>query len=150
MVTENPESLYEQLSKVIPKKEDEDLEELEDIDRLGITSQDSLAKSMKVSPKLSDMQTADKRLFPDVIIKDVVVDWLGEIQIARVFPDTYVPYRNMIAKHILQNYEEVELVQAFSIADRVLSVAIDGEGRIDELALIGKAQDLKTEENKVI
>ena len=130
-----PKSTFDSLSGIVPPRELDDMPEDVGMDTPRL--QGSLRQRMNESPKLTDMQTADKRLFPAVEIDGEVIGWLTNMQIGRVFPDTYVPVRNMIMKHLMREYHKSS-VEAYCIADRVLSTAIDGEGRIDELALIGK------------
>jgi len=142
------DSLFIKLSQVKPPRTDVKLPEDEEKVEDKADGHGSLKKRMKESPTLSDMQTADKRLFPQIYIDGKFVEWLSNISISRVFPDTYNPYRNMIAKYLMQTYDEMSLVEAFSIADNVLSIALDGEGRIDELALIGRASAIEEEKNK--
>ena len=146
MTEDNQESnsTFDAMASVVPPLEVADDSEI-GID--GVPLRGSLRQRMNESPKLTDMQTADKRLFPSVTIDGEVIEWLTNMQIARVFPDTYVPVRRMIMKHLMREYR-MSATEAYCIAERVLSTAIDGEGRIDELALIGKSNE-STDEKKV-
>ena len=145
---DEPQDLYGSLAGIVPPR-DIDLPERED-EFGGYPVGGSLRKRMNESPKMTDMQSALKTLFPGVVIAEQIIEWITNIQVSRVFPDTYVPYRNMIAKHLIQTNDEMSLVEAFSIADRVLSIAIDGEGRIDVLALIGKTGEAQADDKKVL
>jgi hypothetical protein len=114
-------------------------------DNMDVEWDGGLRKRMQMSPKLSDMQTADKRLFP--VLKENV-DWLNNLMVARVYPETYIPFRNIIVKNLLKEYPEMSVTEALALAELALSVAIDGEGRIDELALFGGSSAMAEEKEK--
>ena len=105
----------------------------------------SATQRMKVSPKMSDTQVVDKRLFP--ILKETM-EWLNNLMIARVFPETLNPLRNIIVKHLLQEYAEVSFAEAICLAEVALTVAIDGEGRMDIIHLFSKMSEVTDEANK--
>jgi len=91
------------------------------------------------------MQVADKRLFP--VLKETV-DWLGYLMVARVSPETYLPLRNIVVKHMLKTFPDLQMAEAVVIAETAISIAIDGEGRIDELALFGRSSEVEEEDKK--
>ena len=135
--------IYESFSEItsernIPSKEPDDL----DID--GVERGRTLGEIMADSPNLSDMQTADKRLFPNMGEKRT---HLNILQVSRVFPDHYNPLLSMLVKDLLMNDPDLSVSEATTYAHTALSIAIDGEGRIDELQLMGSA--IKTEQEKL-
>lgn len=142
--TPDADVLFQRMSSIVPPRSDVRLPD-DGGGAGGATTHSSLKKRMKEAPTLSDMQTADKRLFPPVEIDGEIIGWLSDMQVARVFPETYVPLRNMIAKHLMQTYAKMGVVEAFCIAERVLSTGIEGDGRIDELQLVGRAAALEKE-----
>jgi len=134
------DSLYGRLSEVRPARSDVAVKD-ESLDDGG----GSLAQRMKSSPKMSDTQVVDKRLFP--ILKETV-DWLNNLMIARVFPETLNPLRNIIVKHLLQEYSEMVFAEAVAITEVALTVAIDGEGRMDIIHLFSKMKEDIEDEKK--
>jgi hypothetical protein len=134
------DTVYDKLSNIVPEREIEGNDEL-DIDISG--NQQSLGERMEYAPNLSDMQTADKRLFPDMGEKR---KHLNILQVSRVFPDHYNPLLSMLVKDLLMNDPDLSVSEATTYAHTALSIAIDGEGRIDELQLLGGA--IKTENEK--
>jgi len=136
------DSLYGQLSEVRPARSDVAVKEgAELLDDGG----GSLAQRMKSSPKMSDTQVVDKRLFP--VLKETV-DWLNNLMVARVFPETLNPLRNIIVKHLLQEYSDMVFAEAIAITEVALTVAIDGEGRMDIIHLFSKMKEDTEEEKK--
>lgn len=137
----NQDDLFDEMSEVLSPREDAIPQSDDELVAGG-----SLRQQMQFSPKKSDAQIADERLFPLIQYKDVIIDWLTQLQVARIFPDVYVPYRNMIAKDLMFEYDDITLTKAYVIAETVLSIAIDGEGRIDALAIFGRLGEKKEEE----
>ena len=131
--------LYERLSEIQPPRTD--IAPVDIADDYG----GSLERRMQQSPKMTDMQVADKRLFP--ILKETV-SWLNYLMVARVSPETYLPMRNIVVKHLLKEFSELQMAEAVVIAETAISIAIDGEGRIDELALFGRSSDTIEEDKK--
>lgn len=102
----------------------------------------SLDSRMRGSPKLSDMQSADSRLFPMLEVAKEHIAWLQHVMVARITPEVYIPFRNIIVKHLIRKFfPDLDVPEAIIIAETALSIAIDGEGRIDELALFGRSSD---------
>lgn len=131
------DSVYNQLSEVTPPRggiaeNDDDLED----NYMG-----TMTQRMKASPKMSDTQVVDKRLFP--ILKE---PWLSNLMVARVFPDTFNPLRNIIAKHLLQEYPEMSLAEAMVEAEIALTVPLDGMGRLDIIHMFSKLSEQAQEE----
>jgi len=139
MAEDNSDSLYNQLAQIKPPRSDVSTSVVED-DFGG-----SLSRRMQSSPKQTDMQVADKRLFP--VLKETV-DWLGYLMVARVSPETYLPLRNIVVKHMLKTFSDLQMAEAVVIAETAISIAIDGEGRIDELALFGRSSEVEEEDKK--
>jgi hypothetical protein len=68
--------------------------------------------------------------------------------VARVSPETYLPLRNIVVKHMLKTFPDLQMAEAVVIAETAISIAIDGEGRIDELALFGRSSEVEEEDKK--
>jgi len=92
----------------------------------------SFGEKMRESPNLTDIQSLDKGMFPDMGYKH-----LNVLQMARVFPDKFNPYESILIKDLLMNNDDMSVAEAIVYADTPLSIALDGEGRIDKLALGG-------------
>lgn len=112
----------------------------------------SMKERLEESPNLSDMQTADRRMFPDMGRKH-----LNRLLVSRVFPDVYNPLYRIIVKDAIKSdmskpLEEQQTVgEILTDCNTAMSIPIDGEGRIDELGLAGVAHDEKmmTDSKKV-
>ena len=133
------EIIYQNMSAVEPELEVKD-------DILGDekTEYSSLKDRMNVSPKLTDMQTADKRLFPDLGYPH-----LNDVQVSRIFPDVYNPMSRILVKDLIRNSDEnMRVAEAIATVNTAVSIAIDGEGRIDELGLAGVSHEENMEKEK--
>lgn len=121
-------SAYEQLSEIHPPRVVESIKDDGDSVAIADENAGSLGRRMKQSPKLTDFQVIDKRLFP--ILKEGV-EWLNNLMVARIFPETQIPLKIILGKHLLTEYPEMQLAEAICIAEVAVSVALDSEGRID-------------------
>lgn len=139
------DDLYGQLSEIKPPRGDVATQEV----GVGELPHDdgfgSLADRMKLSPKMSDTQVVDRRLFP--ILKEKL-DYLNNLPVARVFPETINPLRNILVKELLQTYEDMSFAEAISIVEVALTIAIDGEGRMDIIHLFSKMSDNGDDKDK--
>lgn len=135
--------LYNQLAEVAPERT---INVAEDN---GDGNHKSMKERLEESPNLSDMQTADRRMFPDMGRKH-----LNRLLVARVFPDVYNPLYRIIVKDAIKSdmskpLEEQQTVgEILTDCNTAMSIPIDGEGRIDELGLAGVAHDEKMELEK--
>lgn len=134
----NFDSVYNKLSEITPPRDDVESHD----DDLEDNIAGSLSQRMKASPKMSDTQVVDKRLFP--VLRE---PWLSNLMVARVFPDTMNPLRNINAKHLLQEYDEVSVAEALSETEVAVTIPLDGEGRLDIIHMFTKLSE-KAEEEK--
>ncbi len=88
----------------------------------------NLRQRMQMNPKMTDMQIIDNRLFP--ILKENA-KWLNNLMVARVFPETFNPLRNILIKDLLSEYEDMSLAEATCLVEVALTIPLDGEGRLD-------------------
>lgn len=135
------DTVYQRLSGVTPER---DMLLPDD----GGGGHKSLTEKLEEAPNLSDMQTADRRLFPDLDKK-----WLNNVEVSRVFPDIYNPLSRIFVKGLLQDSDKtLSFTEAVANVNTAMSIAIDGEGRFDELGLAGAAKEdeLKKEEKKLL
>jgi hypothetical protein len=105
-------------------------------DELGFDndSHASITQRMRESPKLTDAQTFDKRLFPKQ-----KTEWLELLQVSRIFPDNFNDLFIILVKDLMSEDKNITLGEAIAQVHTALSIALDGEGRIDELQLAGSA-----------
>lgn len=137
--------IYNQLAEIAPER----------TVNIGEEPSESGHKSMKEkleeNPNLTDMQTADRRMFPDMGRTH-----LNRLLVSRVFPDVYNPLFRIIVKDAIKADFRKPLKERQSVGEIItdcntaMSIPIDGEGRIDELGLAGVAHDekLASEANK--
>jgi hypothetical protein len=139
---------WKEFSELLPERTDVKVPEDDEFNSIGGESSGgdddsgTLSQRMKSSPKLSDAQTFDLRLFPAM-----KKEWLEILQVSRVFPDTYNHLFRIFVKDLMREDRKLTLAQAIAYVHTSLSIAIDGEGRIDELALSGATSN-KADEDK--
>jgi hypothetical protein len=139
MVDENNKSSsdlqWEQFSELVPERDDVKLPE-DDIEGLdGEFGRGGITHNMKMTPKLSDAQTFDKRLFPSSGF-----DWLDRLQVSEIFPDTYNHMFRIFTKDLMRSEKGMSLGEAIATVHTSCSIALTREGRIDVLALSGSLQ----------
>lgn len=147
MADEQKDTQWESFSELVPERTDVELPE-EESELLG-DSEDmergSLTRRMKLSPKLSDAQTFDLRLFPDL-----GTQYLNHLMVSQVFPDNYNHLLSIIVKDLMRRDKTLTLTEAIVLANTALSIGLDREGRIDTLVLSGAAQaQAEEEKNKL-
>ena len=134
------DQLYNELAAITPEKDIA----LVDVPTSNVGGHKTMKEQIEESPNLSDMQTADRRLFPDMKRAH-----LNRMQVSRIFPDVYNPLfrinvKDAIKSDMLKTLEEQQTVaEIITDVNTSASIAIDGEGRIDELGLAGVAHDEK-------
>jgi len=133
------DTLYSQLRSVSPLRDVELPDDEED--EIGIKTQ-SMTERSDESPKLSDLQSALKVLLPPLM------RYLNVIQVSRVFPDTYNALFSLLVKDLLMEDEKLSVGEAIAYVTTALSIAIDGEGRIDIIGLYGRAAETELEKEK--
>jgi hypothetical protein len=130
--------VWGQLKSIVPERDIEVPEEGN-----GGNEHGELESRMDSYRKLTDLQVADKRLNPDLGIKH-----LNFLQMSRTFPDVYNPMFRILVKDILKNHPEYTVAEAIAYVSTALSISIDGEGRIDEIHIMGKAAEATAEQAK--
>ncbi len=158
MVEENPQipkenPAFEKMKQVVPPREIELPSEDGEGDGGG---HGTLEERMETSPKLSDMQTADRRLNPDLGYRH-----LNIMQMSRVFPDVYNPLFRIMVKDLIRRSraeknedgiaKRMTVAEAIAYVNTALSMAIDGEARIDEINIMGRAiaEDVEKTKNSM-
>ena len=100
---------------------------------------------MSHSRKKSDIQSAYDILFPDVPLP-----WLKTLMVSRVFPDAFNHMLSLGVKEVLRTTKWT-MGEAVAYVEAVLTIAIDGEGRLDGIHIIVHGGDVETtkEQNKI-
>ncbi len=137
--SESANGVYEKIAKIIPERNVEMPGE-EDGDIRNKTASERAAES----PNLSDMQTFVKQLYPNLITK-----WLNALQMARIFPETINKLSRIFVKQLLRDNPDISLAEAIAYVETALTIAIDGEGRIDLLAVAGVSHTENLEKEKM-
>ncbi len=105
---------------------------------------ESLDDRIENSPKISDAQAVLRFLTPDFGKK---LRWLNPLLAGRVYPEYYVYLKDIIVKSLIRSYE-MSVPEAIVIADVATGIPFDGEGRIDAIAVMGKAADVEETKEK--
>lgn len=87
---------------------------------------------MLTSRKRSDIEIVISKLFPEFPIK-----WLSYLLVSRVFPDAFNNILWLCVKELVAT-SKMTVVEAVATVYAVISIAIDGEGRIDGIHIIGQ------------
>lgn len=133
-----PDALWNKLRSVAPLRNIE----LPEDEVAGDIEGQSMTERSAYAPKLSDLQSALQVLLPKLR------SYLNVLQVSRVFPDIYNPLRDLLVKDLLMEDDALSVGEAIAYVNTALSIAIDGEGRIDVIALYGRASETEMEKEK--
>lgn len=128
------DDIYEEMST---KESERDIILDDEDDKGGVKT---LTQRAEETPNLSDMQTASLKLFPEELGNAVA----NKVMIGRIAPDAFLPLLHMMTKaDIARADPQKEInVEEYLLSNYILlSVGLDGKGRIDELELAGAARD---------
>ena len=125
------ELAFESLAAIAPERRDDTDDDDEEID----APSHKTLKQAEAAPNLSDAQAAMKTLMPDTGHKH-----LNLLQVSRVFPDSYIPYQAILVKDLLSRDEDMTVAEAITLAHTAESIAVDGDGRIDVITILGAAK----------
>ncbi len=115
---------YDRLATIEPERN------VGGVDEVG--EHETLTGTQASARKKSDMEVADNRLFPDF-----VVDWLKYLPVACITPQEYNPLKDLLLLCVLEEYPDISFGEAMTNVVTAMSIGLDREGRIDELALAG-------------
>ena len=135
--------LWNSMSSAVPERDDviypEDEEETPKAEE-----RQTLTGRMRTSPNQSEIQTIIDQAYPRT-----GYDYLDNLQMARIFPDSYIPMGSTLKKQVLKDNSKLSVGEAIAIVDTAMSIAIDGEGRIDLLGFAGvQAKQAEAEEQR--
>ncbi len=141
-VGDTPESddIFKNMSEIQPLRDDNG-----DDDNLEKESDEhgTLEERIEGSRKLTDFQTLTSVLNPNFEYSHLNVLTKG-----RIFPDIYNPMFRVQLKHLIKTTGK-SVAECIALVNTALSIAIDGEGRIDNIVSYTKgAQNIVNEQNK--
>lgn len=126
---------FDELAIEAPERVVEPLEEGEDK-----TTAKSMAEKGEETPDLSDMQSAIAKLFPEGLGDDIA----NKVMIARIAPDVFIPLlRLMVVEEIMKSdpKKPISVVSTMAKIYTLLSIGLDGKGRIDHIELAGASKE---------
>jgi hypothetical protein len=124
----NADKEWESLSDLVPQRD----VELPDEEKIEVDGHTTLRQRQIESPRLSDAQVFDNRMFPDM-----GVDWLNRVQSSEIFPDSYNHFFRIYVKGRMKEDRGMPLHQAIADVNTSCSIALGREGRFDWLAWCG-------------
>lgn len=130
-------SRYDELATIEAEKEVELSEEEMESDG---TKPKSLAEKFDEKPDLSDLQSAIHNLFPSTLGDDVI----NKLMIARIAPDVFIPLLRLLVVEEIQKSDPGKSINVASTVAKMytlLSIGLDGKGRIDHIELAGASKE---------
>jgi len=130
------DKIYEEKATLVPARE------VEVIDEEGedVAGHKSLAERLEETSDLSDMQIAIANLFPG----DLGGKIYNALMIARVAPDVFMPLLKLLVNEEIKKSEPTQNINVASIVAKIyilLSIGLDGKGRIDHIELAGASKE---------
>jgi hypothetical protein len=114
--------------------------ELSEDELAGVSS---LSKRTELAPNLSDMQTAMIKLFPEDIWPKAKKLY-DLVQVGRISPDVFMSLLRIMVKEAVRRSDPkkpLHIGEMVAMVYSVLSIGLDGKGRIDALELAGAARE---------
>lgn len=125
---------WEEISDIVAERDDVDLPEDDVEESSGGGGHTTLKQRQIESPRLSDMQVFDNRMFPDMGEGN---EWLNRIQSSEVFPDSFNNLERIYVKGLLKDKKDMSFHKALADVNTSLSIALNRDGRIDFLSWSG-------------
>jgi len=129
---EQTDTLYEELATEAPEREVGVLDE----ESGGETKRKSLAEKLEETSELTDMQSAVASLFPGELGNDVA----NKTMIGRIAPDVFISALKLMTIQDLTESDPdkpINVVRTMMKNYVLLSIGLDGKGRIDLIELAG-------------
>jgi hypothetical protein len=137
----NADAQWNAFSELAPEREDIVLPEESD-DTVKSVGHKTLSQQMRDSPRLTDAQVFDNRMFPDM-----GKPWLNRVMSSEIFPDSFNHFFRIFVKGLMKEDRGRPLHEAIADSHTVCSIALGREGRFDQLAHDGTLSQ-KTEDEK--
>lgn len=135
-LTDGKDKGYGDMSQEEPERE----LELSDEELAQVSS---LSKRTELSPNLSDMQTAMLKLFPEDLMPKAR-KLLDLLMVGRIAPDVFMSLMRILVKQAVRRSDPRKPLfvgEMVALIYGVLSIGVDGKGRIDALELAGAARE---------
>ena len=126
------QDLFNNLAEITPISGgdvDEDIEQGEE--------QGTLTDQINFSPRKSDTQ-----VIADMLNPDLGIPYLNSIQMSRIMPDDYSPLERLMIKDLMRS-QDMPLTEAVAKVKTALTIAWDGEGRIDLIRIVNRISELE-------
>lgn len=137
---EKDKDLYEELSTEKPERQ---VELPEDGDKPR--GPKTLSEKEEETPNLSDFQSTLKSLFPE-FDDDGMNSIAQAAMVARIAPDVFSDLIYLVTMSILEKQDPRKNVDVISTLTKVyamMSIGLDGKGRIDQIELHGASKEEK-------
>jgi len=137
MSEEQSRKAFEDLAVQAPERE---VETLDDSDFEEEDEPKSLADKLDESPDLTDMQSAIARLFPADLGNAII----NKVMVARIAPDVFIPLLKMLVNEEIVKSDPTKPISVATIVAKIytlLSIGLDGKGRIDHIELAGASKE---------
>ena len=137
MSEEQSRKAFEDLAVQDPERE---VETLGDNDFEEEDEPKSLADKLDESSDLTDMQSAIARLFPADLGNAVI----NKVMVARIAPDVFIPLLKMLVNEEIVKSDPTKPISVATIVAKIytlLSIGLDGKGRIDHIELAGASKE---------
>ena len=132
------EELYGKMAEESPERKVELETEVEDKLKTGDKSK-TLEEKEEENPDLSDLQTALKRLFPE--LGDAIDNAL---MFARVAPDMFIPLIRIKVNSAIKRMDPklpLDVAEKATLYYILTSIGLDGKGRIDTIETTGSVKE---------
>ncbi len=128
------ESIYEEKATLEKERETGEIDETDD------KNPKTLDEKSEETSDLTDMQSAIKKLFPSGLGGEIY----NALMIARVAPDVFIPLlRLIVVSEVMKSPADtpISVVDIMAKIYTLLSIGLDGKGRIDHIELAGASKD---------
>jgi len=103
----------------------------------------SLSKRTELAPNLSDMQVGVLKLFPEDL-QPKARKLYDLLMVGRISPDVFMSLLRILIKEAVRRsdpHKPLHIGEMVAMAYSVLSIGLDGKGRIDLLEAMGAARE---------
>jgi len=131
------DKMYNRLATIAPEKEVELPDEGEEKDE---AKHKSLAEKLEEGTDLTDMQAAIANLFPGGLGGRIY----NALMIARIAPNVFMPLLKLLVNEEIKKSDPHKTISVASTLAKVytlLSIGLDGKGRIDHIELAGASKE---------
>lgn len=131
-------NMYDKLAKT---NKERDIEISEDGNKEG---QPTLSDKEENYEDMSDLQSALTKLFPASLGNNIT----NKVMVGRISPDVFMELLYLMTESDIFNSaqdEEIDVAQAVIKNYTLLSIGLDGKGRIDQIELAGASKSVEEE-----